>query len=78
MLQACTQAVDKAATDLDFLRLDPASFQKAPNISIDYAVMEKTPACRGGAGGLRLVGYRRVVGPMVAAAKIRMAPSCLG
>nr|WP_281399898.1 mannose-1-phosphate guanylyltransferase/mannose-6-phosphate isomerase [Microvirga zambiensis] len=43
LLQACTQAVDKAATDLDFLRLDPMSFQSAPNISIDYAVMEKTP-----------------------------------
>jgi mannose-1-phosphate guanylyltransferase/mannose-6-phosphate isomerase len=43
VLQACVQAVDKAATDLDFLRLDPTSFQSAPNISIDYAVMEKTP-----------------------------------
>ncbi|MBJ6127541.1 mannose-1-phosphate guanylyltransferase/mannose-6-phosphate isomerase [Microvirga splendida] len=43
MLQACTQAVDKAATDLDFLRLDPASFEQVPDISIDYAVMEKTP-----------------------------------
>jgi mannose-1-phosphate guanylyltransferase/mannose-1-phosphate guanylyltransferase/mannose-6-phosphate isomerase len=43
LLQACTQAVDKAATDLDFLRLDPSSFQTAPDISVDYAVMEKTP-----------------------------------
>jgi mannose-1-phosphate guanylyltransferase/mannose-1-phosphate guanylyltransferase/mannose-6-phosphate isomerase len=43
LLLACVQAVDKAVTDLDFLRLDPASFQQVPDISIDYAVMEKTP-----------------------------------
>ena len=43
LLQACTQAVDKAATDLDFLRLDPTAFEPVPDISIDYAVMEKTP-----------------------------------
>jgi mannose-1-phosphate guanylyltransferase/mannose-1-phosphate guanylyltransferase/mannose-6-phosphate isomerase len=43
LLQACTQAVDKAVTDLDFLRLDPGAFQQMPDISIDYAVMEKTP-----------------------------------
>jgi mannose-1-phosphate guanylyltransferase/mannose-6-phosphate isomerase len=43
LLQACALAVDKAATDLDFLRLDPSSFQTAPDISVDYAVMEKTP-----------------------------------
>ncbi|QRM31741.1 mannose-1-phosphate guanylyltransferase/mannose-6-phosphate isomerase [Microvirga sp. VF16] len=42
LLQACTQSVDKATVDLDFLRLDPSSFQNIPDISIDYAVMEKT------------------------------------
>ena len=42
IFHACALAVDKAAADLDFLRLDPASFQAAPSISIDYAVMERT------------------------------------
>lgn len=42
VFQACEAAVDRAATDLDFLRLDPDSFQAAPSISIDYAVMERT------------------------------------
>ena len=31
-----------AKDDLGFLRLDPAAFAKAPQKSIDYAVMEKT------------------------------------
>lgn len=35
-------AVDKAAADLDFLRLDAESFGKARGQSVDYAVMEKT------------------------------------
>jgi mannose-1-phosphate guanylyltransferase/mannose-6-phosphate isomerase len=39
---AAEQAVAAARRDLDFLRLDPASFEAAPAISIDYAVMEKT------------------------------------
>ncbi len=43
MLRACGEAVEKATSDLDFLRLDADAFEKAPNISIDYAVMEKTP-----------------------------------
>lgn len=42
IVEACTQAVDLAAKDLDFLRLDPAAFERNPNISIDYAVMERT------------------------------------
>jgi mannose-1-phosphate guanylyltransferase/mannose-6-phosphate isomerase len=42
MLDACREALDKAAVDLDFLRLDPAGFARAPAASIDYAVMEKT------------------------------------
>ena len=42
ILSACRQALDKAAEDLDFLRLDQEAFAKAPAISIDYAVMEKT------------------------------------
>ncbi len=35
-------AVEKARTDLDFIRLDEESFAQAPNISVDYAIFEKT------------------------------------
>ncbi|NCC24178.1 MAG: mannose-1-phosphate guanylyltransferase/mannose-6-phosphate isomerase [Deltaproteobacteria bacterium] len=41
-LASCRRAVDRAASDLDFLRLDPESFRDCPSDSIDYAVMEKT------------------------------------
>ncbi|MEC8372385.1 MAG: sugar phosphate nucleotidyltransferase, partial [Pseudomonadota bacterium] len=41
-LAACDDAVSKATNDLDFIRLDEASFAKANSISIDYAVMEHT------------------------------------
>lgn len=36
------ESVKKAVTDLDFLRLDKDYFEQCENISIDYAVMEKT------------------------------------
>ncbi len=39
---ACRQANDEAVRDLDFIRLDAASFAGASDISIDYAVMERT------------------------------------
>jgi mannose-1-phosphate guanylyltransferase/mannose-6-phosphate isomerase len=39
---AVKAAVEKAAGDLDFVRLDAESFAQAENESIDYAVMEKT------------------------------------
>ena len=42
MLSACRTALEKAAADLDFLRLDEEAFTKCPSDSIDYAVMEKT------------------------------------
>ncbi|MEJ2115697.1 MAG: mannose-1-phosphate guanylyltransferase/mannose-6-phosphate isomerase [Gammaproteobacteria bacterium] len=42
MYKACQQAVEKGEKDLDFTRLDETSFSKAPSISVDYAVMEKT------------------------------------
>jgi mannose-1-phosphate guanylyltransferase/mannose-6-phosphate isomerase len=42
ILAAVRQALDKAAVDLDFIRLDADSFAAAPKISIDYAVMERT------------------------------------
>ncbi len=35
-------AVTNARRDADFIRLDAESFARAPNISIDYAVMERT------------------------------------
>jgi mannose-1-phosphate guanylyltransferase / mannose-6-phosphate isomerase len=42
MTEAINAAVDKAASDLGFLRLEPEAFARAPQKSIDYAVMEKT------------------------------------
>ncbi len=39
---AAEAAVLNAKVDLDFFRLDEASFAKAPNISVDYAIFEKT------------------------------------
>ena len=41
-LAAAKESVENARTDLDFIRLDPEAFAKAPSISIDYAVFEKT------------------------------------
>jgi mannose-1-phosphate guanylyltransferase/mannose-6-phosphate isomerase len=40
--QASAEAVAKAQRDLDFVRLDPVAFKVCRNVSIDYAVMEKT------------------------------------
>lgn len=42
MLSACKQALSSAIIDLDFIRLDKATFSACPADSIDYAVMEKT------------------------------------
>jgi mannose-1-phosphate guanylyltransferase / mannose-6-phosphate isomerase len=39
---ACRTALEKARRDLDFLRLDAASFAQAENTSVDYGVMEHT------------------------------------
>lgn len=41
LLQAVEHAVADAQHDLDFLRLAPEPWGKAPSISIDYAIMEK-------------------------------------
>ncbi len=43
ILEACRESFEKARRDLDFIRLEERSFTSCPNISIDYAVMEKTP-----------------------------------
>lgn len=42
MLSAVSIALDKAQTDLDFVRLDSGAYSTSPTDSIDYAVMEKT------------------------------------
>ena len=42
ILEAARSALAKATDDLGFLRLDKTAFAQSPNISIDYAVMEKT------------------------------------
>lgn len=43
VLAAVQKSIETAKGDLDFTRLDAESFATAPSISIDYAVMEKTP-----------------------------------
>ena len=42
VLQAVRQAVGSRTQDLDFTRLDTAAFTACPNISLDYAVAERT------------------------------------
>ncbi|MFN0218003.1 MAG: mannose-1-phosphate guanylyltransferase/mannose-6-phosphate isomerase [Hyphomicrobium sp.] len=44
ILEAARTALENAADDLGFLRLEKASFAASPSISIDYAIMEKTKA----------------------------------
>ena len=39
---AVSEAVARASNDLGFVRLQPEAFVRAPQKSIDYAVMEKT------------------------------------
>lgn len=43
VLEAASEAVAKAKHDLDFERLDAEAFARAPDISVDYAIFEKTP-----------------------------------
>jgi mannose-1-phosphate guanylyltransferase/mannose-6-phosphate isomerase len=42
ILAACRAAFGSAKSDLDFMRIDKAEFEKCRSESIDYAVMEKT------------------------------------
>ncbi len=42
ILNCCKQALLQKMIDPDFTRIDEASFKQCPNISIDYAIMEKT------------------------------------
>ncbi len=46
ILAGCKRALGAAKTDLDFLRLDADGYAKLPDISIDYAIMEKASAVR--------------------------------
>ena len=41
---ACKKSYSKVQKDLDFIRVNNEEFSKCPNVSIDYAVMEKTKA----------------------------------
>ena len=42
IIKHCKESLNPALIDLDFQRLNPESFGKCPNLSIDQAVMEKT------------------------------------
>lgn len=42
VLAAAKKALEQAKDDIGFLRLDGEAFAHSPNISVDYAVMEKT------------------------------------
>ena len=53
MAEAIEAAVTKATNDLGFLRLEPEAFARAPQKSIDYAVMEKTDRAAVVAGDFR-------------------------
>ncbi len=44
ILEAARAALAAASPDMGFLRLDRAAFARAPSISLDYAVMERTSA----------------------------------
>jgi mannose-1-phosphate guanylyltransferase / mannose-6-phosphate isomerase len=44
ILEAARSGLNRASDDLGFVRLDRTSFAQSPNVSIDYAVMEKTSA----------------------------------
>lgn len=50
MLAPARAALQGAKADLDFLRLDPAAWRDLPDISIDYAIMER-------AGNLSVMPY---------------------
>lgn len=42
MMASCEKSLSLAQVDLDFIRLDEASFAENNDISVDYAVMERT------------------------------------
>jgi mannose-1-phosphate guanylyltransferase / mannose-6-phosphate isomerase len=40
--EASAVSVERAKVDHDFIRIDAEAFERCPNVSVDYAVMEKT------------------------------------
>ena len=42
MYQACAEAYAGNQSDLDFIRVDKAAFERSPSDSVDYAIMEHT------------------------------------
>lgn len=42
IIELCQIALAKGSSDLDFIRLEKKAFSQCPDVSIDYAVMEKT------------------------------------
>ena len=42
VVAACREALAKAKSDLDFIRLDHDAYAVSPDIAVDYAVMERT------------------------------------
>ena len=42
LLESCSKSVSMQNIDKDFIRVEKNSFSECPNISLDYAVMEKT------------------------------------
>ncbi|WP_426087931.1 mannose-1-phosphate guanylyltransferase/mannose-6-phosphate isomerase [Janthinobacterium sp. PSPC1-1] len=42
VVAACREALAKAKSDLDFVRLDHDAYAASPDIAVDYAVMERT------------------------------------
>ena len=42
ILKFCGQSLEECELDKDFIRVNAAKFRQSPDISIDYAVMEKT------------------------------------
>ncbi len=42
VFEAVSASVELAKTDLGFVRLDPEAFARSPDISVDYAIFEKT------------------------------------
>ncbi len=42
LADCCQKAIAHPTSDLDFIRVDEEEFSRAPSISFDYAVMEKT------------------------------------
>jgi mannose-1-phosphate guanylyltransferase len=42
MLDVCKRAIATPSQDVEFIRVDKAIFETCPNVSVDYAVMEKS------------------------------------